>query len=345
MMRSFSDCAYQIHMKDAFQRATQRLFGEAFTITLNMQDRMQFYCTVCNKEMNCVNSVTEHTHSGAHQKNVDRGKGSDENRNRTAAQQYKKNSLQYKLLTSSTQAVGLQMVEEFRVNSASKTYFKCNLCGAHGRMDSMYYHLIGVKHTEKYIRRRVNIEESVLHSKTREEYRQQVLNAEGSRIEEITVIEGKHMFPNEWIAVSQPRGNEVIKVFDGYPGRESQDGKDNNKCDKLEKVDSKDRACQTRCENPLDNIMIILSTYHNMMLDDNFALSGPDQVLSCMQMMFPLAETVYEVTTENMKRQTDMRLLQKQHSIKQNLNKFLGLMQHVLIPKAERDCQASSKTD
>lgn len=40
---------------------------------------------------------------------------------------------------------------------------------------------------------------------------------------------GKHMFPNEWIAVSQPRGNEVIKVFDGYPGRESQDGKDNNK--------------------------------------------------------------------------------------------------------------------
>lgn len=54
-----------------------------------------------------------------------------------------------------------------------------------------------------------------------------------------------------------------------------------------------------------------------MMLDDNFALSGPDQVLSCMQMMFPLAETVYEVTTENMKRQTDMRLLQKQHSIKQ----------------------------
>ncbi|ROT73131.1 hypothetical protein C7M84_008447 [Penaeus vannamei] len=302
MMRSFSDCAYQIHMKDAFQRATQRLFGEAFTITLNMQDRMQFYCTVCNKEMNCVNSVTEHTHSGAHQK--------------------------YKLLTSSTQAVGLQMVEEFRVNSASKTYFKCNLCGAHGRMDSMYYHLIGVKHTEKYIRRRVNIEESVLHSKTREEKQQ-----------------GKHMFPNEWIAVSQPRGNEVIKVFDGYPGRESQDGKDNNKCDKLEKVDSKDRACQTRCENPLDNIMIILSTYHNMMLDDNFALSGPDQVLSCMQMMFPLAETVYEVTTENMKRQTDMRLLQKQHSIKQNLNKFLGLMQHVLIPKAERDCQASSKTD
>ncbi|ROT73116.1 4-aminobutyrate aminotransferase, mitochondrial [Penaeus vannamei] len=161
------------------------------------------------------------------------------------------------------------------------------------------------------------------------------------------IVVSKHMFPNEWIAVSQPRGNEVIKVFDGYPGRESQwqDGKDNNKCDKLEKVDSKDRACQTRCENPLDNIMIILSTYHNMMLDDNFALSGPDQVLSCMQMMFPLAETVYEVTTENMKRQTDMRLLQKQHSIKQNLNKFLGLMQHVLIPKAERDCQASSKTD
>ncbi|XP_047500608.1 uncharacterized protein LOC125046737 isoform X2 [Penaeus chinensis] len=314
---------------------------EAFIITLSMQGRMQFYCTVCNKEMNCVNSMTEHSHSGAHQKNIDRGKRCDENKSRTAAQQYEKNSLQYKLLTSSTQAIGLHMVEEFQVTSRSKAYFKCNLCGAHGRMDSMYYHLIGVKHTEKYLKRRVNIETTQLNSRTREEYRQLDLEAEGSRIEEITHIEGKHMFPQEWLTEGQPKGNQVTEDVDGFPGQKSQYDKYKHNCYKLEKVDSKDKACQTDHEDPFENIMTVLSTQHSMMLDDNFTLYGPDQALACMQVMFPLGETIYEATNKEMKRQTDLDTLQKEHSKKKNLNKFLGLLQHILIPRAEQDCQVS----
>lgn len=45
---------------------------------------------------------------------------------------------------------GLQMVEQYE-NGRGLTYFKCNLCAAHGKLDTMYHHLIGKKHTVKYI--------------------------------------------------------------------------------------------------------------------------------------------------------------------------------------------------
>lgn len=45
---------------------------------------------------------------------------------------------------------GLQMVEEFE-KYHDHMYYKCNLCAAHGKLDAMYHHLIGNKHTERYI--------------------------------------------------------------------------------------------------------------------------------------------------------------------------------------------------
>ncbi|KAG0716399.1 hypothetical protein GWK47_009789 [Chionoecetes opilio] len=46
----------------------------------------------------------------------------------------------------------LQMVEEYVKVPGHKRYYKCNLCGAHGKLESIYKHLIGSRHTEKYIR-------------------------------------------------------------------------------------------------------------------------------------------------------------------------------------------------
>lgn len=45
---------------------------------------------------------------------------------------------------------GLQMVEEYE-KYPEHMYYKCNLCAAHGKLDAMYHHLIGNKHTERYI--------------------------------------------------------------------------------------------------------------------------------------------------------------------------------------------------
>ncbi|XP_063614666.1 uncharacterized protein LOC134787797, partial [Penaeus indicus] len=154
----------------------------------------------------------------------------------------------------------------------------------------------------------------------------------------------KHMFPREWLTDGQPKGNQVTEDVDGFLGRESQDAKHEHNCCKLEKVDSKDKACQTNYEDHFENIMAV-SAQHSMMLDDNFTLYGPYQALACMQVMFSLGETIYEATNKDMKRQTDLDTLQKEYSKKKNLNKLLGLLQHILIPRAEQDCQVSMKTD
>ncbi|XP_042865530.1 uncharacterized protein LOC122249053 [Penaeus japonicus] len=356
-MKAFPGCAYQTSKKEEFQRAAQFLFGEAFIVTVSMQNRMQFTCTVCNKDMNCVNSMSEHSHSGAHQKNVDRCKSSDRSRNKTAAQNYSKNSLQYKLLTSSTEAIGLQMVEAFQGAPRTKLYFKCNLCGAHGRIDSMYFHLIGTKHTEKYIKKRVNHPDFLLKSRDREEYRKRILNIEGSRLEEMRLIEaGESMFPYEWLNEGLPKGNQVTEETTCLPDQDSQDNTRRVYKEEAEascsgvravdcvtpksvKTDTQFKACQTRHENPFENIMTVLSTHHEMMLDDRFCLRRPEQALVTMHLMFPLAETLYEASSKDVIRTAHPSDFRDQQSWKKDLNKFLGLLQHILIPVAEKDCQ------
>lgn len=51
---------------------------------------------------------------------------------------------------SCNHTTGLQMVEEY-LRVAAPSYYKCIMCGAHGKLEHMYYHIIGKKHTEKYI--------------------------------------------------------------------------------------------------------------------------------------------------------------------------------------------------
>ena len=41
------------------------------------------------------------------------------------------------------------MVEEYV--DKTRFYYKCNLCGAHGKVEPMLKHLLGDKHTDKYI--------------------------------------------------------------------------------------------------------------------------------------------------------------------------------------------------
>lgn len=43
------------------------------------------------------------------------------------------------------------MIEEYEKGHSSWSYYKCNLCGAHGKLEPMYKHIIGNRHTEKYI--------------------------------------------------------------------------------------------------------------------------------------------------------------------------------------------------
>ena len=43
------------------------------------------------------------------------------------------------------------MIEQYEKVAGSWSYYKCNLCAAHGKLDAIYKHIIGNRHTEKYI--------------------------------------------------------------------------------------------------------------------------------------------------------------------------------------------------
>ncbi|XP_069975789.1 uncharacterized protein [Penaeus vannamei] len=101
------------------------------------------------------------------------------------------------LLNSYVKPVGLNMIEE--IKTGKKVYYKCILCGAHSDVDSMYNHVIGAKHTERYIDMRMekrNI--PFMTTKMREEYRDLIIKEEGLCIDDIKTITGEKYNPFLW---------------------------------------------------------------------------------------------------------------------------------------------------
>nr|XP_027226410.1 uncharacterized protein LOC113818389 [Penaeus vannamei] len=89
------------------------------------------------------------------------------------------------------------MIEE--IKTGKKVYYKCILCGAHSDVDSMYNHVIGAKHTERYIDMRMekrNI--PFMTTKMREEYRDLIIKEEGLCIDDIKTITGEKYNPFLW---------------------------------------------------------------------------------------------------------------------------------------------------
>ncbi|XP_066970578.1 uncharacterized protein [Macrobrachium rosenbergii] len=89
------------------------------------------------------------------------------------------------------------MVEEY-INRRGNQYYKCILCGAHGKIDIMYHHLIGKKHTEKYIRSCCVLGSSVLNPNEREALRKKLLQDEGVNVDAIKTIKGDEFYPFKW---------------------------------------------------------------------------------------------------------------------------------------------------
>ncbi|XP_045583294.1 uncharacterized protein [Procambarus clarkii] len=198
VMKKFPDMAYSLNHSGIFQNAVRMLYGEEFTIKTDLSSRMLFSCMICNREMNSENAMAEHFRSGAHQKNRDKKcRESGEVNLKALASNYPTDSLHYKLLNSKVQPLGLQLVEEY-VRGRGSPYYKCNLCGAHGKLDTMYHHLIGRKHTEKYIKSSCVLRNSILTPNEREELRRQVIAAEGINTRGLKTIRGSDYFPYKW---------------------------------------------------------------------------------------------------------------------------------------------------
>ncbi|KAK3869503.1 hypothetical protein Pcinc_025199 [Petrolisthes cinctipes] len=198
-LQKFPAMAYSVGHKDIFQEAVYLLYGKEFEIKTDVSKRMLFHCELCNKDMNAVEALENHCRSGTHQKNKDKNERESRGISFRSSRltNYPRDSLQYRLHHSTVSPIGLQMVEEYsRGNGPS--YYKCNLCGAHGKIDHMYYHVIGKKHIEKYIKSSYMLESRVLTAKERDHLREELVRAEGVDVSVIRKITGADLFPIKW---------------------------------------------------------------------------------------------------------------------------------------------------
>ncbi|ROT75187.1 hypothetical protein C7M84_006271 [Penaeus vannamei] len=181
LLGSFQHFCYRKNKIDDFRRAAKTIYGQEWDVELDSGQRMQFFCTICNKIMNHVKSMCDHNRSGSHLKNICTYKP------RGVARKYL--NLRDMLESTNAKAIGLQMVEEFYV--PGKLYYKCILCGYHEKMEAMYNHVVGTEHTDKYIKMRVDCGTHIMSLKQREDLRTFIVNEEGIRITDIRQILGK----------------------------------------------------------------------------------------------------------------------------------------------------------
>ncbi|XP_071532066.1 uncharacterized protein [Panulirus ornatus] len=333
-----------------------------FTVSRCVNGRMQFTCMACNKNMNCKFAVSQHELSGAHQKKVDRMCQERIIRDPQFLEKYKTNSLQFKLATSNVGAVGLQLVEEFRETEGSDPYFKCNLCGSHGTLNSMYYHLIGPKHTERYIKIRIKQESPFMTPLKREELRRVVIENEGQRLEEIKKIIGKEYFPGDWIRHKVKENKNLegqrkqIWKEEKNQDQPGEGGPNGEELDTASRNNEKKAALQDDATNSQSisqkelernqvetNKMFVknLLTKLRKTIDtpDHTAntVTTPKDALFNLQIMYQLTLTLNEVNIYAIENTVDVGEQMKLNQNKKSLNKVVRYIKKQLLPSLEAE--------
>ncbi|XP_042862674.1 uncharacterized protein LOC122247458 [Penaeus japonicus] len=212
ILAEFPSMAYDLEHLEKFQSAVKMIYGAEYVIQEDLTGRMAFFCKMCNKPMNNETALAEHNRSSFHYRNLDKKKHDAEECKFANSSNFPSTSLQFKLATSVLKPLGIQMIEEY-TKDVGPSYYKCILCAAHGKIDPMYHHVVGKKHTEKYIRWRCFLEDSVLTPEKRETMRLKVFSEEGVDCTLIKVIKGKDYFPYKWVAQGKPASRPKAETF------------------------------------------------------------------------------------------------------------------------------------
>ncbi|XP_037796320.1 uncharacterized protein LOC119591637 [Penaeus monodon] len=191
VLGSFEKFSHSKSKIQDFRKAAKTVYGQEWDVELDSGQRMQFICIVCNKIMNHVKSMSDHSQSGIHLKNICPY-------NPVLARKYL--NLRDMLESTKAKAIGLQMVEEFHV--PGKLYYKCILCGNHGKMQVMYDHVVGREHMNKYMKMRGDCRGHFMSANEQEALCNHIINTEGTHIAEIKKIKGSKYFPYRWMLES-----------------------------------------------------------------------------------------------------------------------------------------------
>lgn len=204
VMKFFHDKSYSRNLKPIFQEAVDILYRpDIFDVKEDNCGRMLFACKLCNSEMNAHESLLQHHLSGKHQKNCDK-KAQEEGivvykTNNRGSSMHPPGSLQDRLMSvSGKPIIGLQMLEEYQ--NRGKSYYRCILCTAHGKLDTMYKHVTGTRHTEKYLKVSLELENSILSPKERDTLSSHIVEKYGINVDYIKIIRDSQFYPYKWEA-------------------------------------------------------------------------------------------------------------------------------------------------
>ncbi|XP_063589914.1 uncharacterized protein LOC134766879 [Penaeus indicus] len=251
-LKKFSRMAYSVEHIEKFQSAVKIVYGAEYIIETDFLGRMIFCCKICHKPMNNEVTLAEHNRSDFHHKNLDK-KMRDKGFEGRACLNFPSTSLQFKLANSILKPLGLQMIEEY-TQDFGPSYYKCILCAAHGKIDPMYHHVVGKKHTEKYIRWRCFLKDSILTSAEREEIRQRLIFEEGVDCTQIRVIRGKTYFPHKWMAEGRPTPRLKAEYFPESPGGKGENSQGLKAFPKTGRKASNSSGIKTETLNPSKSV-------------------------------------------------------------------------------------------
>lgn len=215
VMKFFNDKAYSRNLKPIFQEAVDILYrSDVFEVQEDNSGRMLFSCKLCNSDMNSHESVKLHHLSGKHLKNFDKKAQEDgieilSERVFRSHRNYAPGSIQHRLMNSQGNPIGIEMLEEYQ--NRGKSYFKCILCGAHGRLDAMYKHATGPKHTEKFIKAKLELESSILSANERDQIARHLVQQYGINVDHVKIIRGNEYYPHKWEAEGKSSSLKIEK--------------------------------------------------------------------------------------------------------------------------------------
>lgn len=206
----YSDFATNAQYTDVFQEAVYIIFGRDYLIKMDLNKRMNFFCTVCNKMMNSTQALTAHNNSAAHLKrNADTKQDSLYALPSTSAtvlsSRYPADSLEFQILRSNVKVLGIHLIESYCYRKHLAPYYKCILCGAHGKREAIYKHLIGDKHTDKFIRYSVQIDTASLSSDQRNGLRTRLANRDGLEVDRVKRFSDRNLYPYKWEQEGLPK--------------------------------------------------------------------------------------------------------------------------------------------
>lgn len=203
IMLEFNDYAGDSRYFDKFSQALSLLYKDEYKIVYDSTiRRMNFHCIKCSKSMNNTQSLHAHNVSNKHLKTIGWHHGTDEDSYMGAvARRFPVDSIQYQLLLSKVDILGVHLLEEYFTKKSPAPYYKCILCGAHGKGDAIVKHMIGDKHTDKYIRLRIDGGLDIIGDKRadlRSFIREKEDLMEGWRVEDIRSFRVDKLYPWKW---------------------------------------------------------------------------------------------------------------------------------------------------